>query len=62
MTYLEKDNQVIITMSKEDYYFVADCLRTLPTFKPSLNRRVLECLDRLNSGNPNYTKHRIGEK
>jgi len=67
VSYSEQDGQVILTMSREDY----DCLlmmlgiaqaRALARTAPH-NRvertRMLDFVNRLNSGNPNYTPYQV---
>ena len=62
MSYREENGQVILTMSREDYertmrtlgYAAGNALR-------SREGRVatFELLNRLNSGNPNYTPYQV---
>ena len=70
MSYSEENGQVVLTMSREDYLIV---LRALGSFtapvaaysligeKDGLNR-MLDFMNRLNQGNPNYTPYQVGEK
>jgi hypothetical protein len=62
MSYSERDGAVILTMSREDYQFICDCVRTLPTFVPRINQRAQEVVNRLNSGNPHYTPYQVEAK
>jgi hypothetical protein len=57
MSYSEKDGAVILTMSREDYELTNGLLRFLEGFDVSENQvnSIKALLDRLNSGNPNYT-------
>ncbi len=65
MSYREENDQVILTMSREDY----DNLLTV--FALATNWSMKECgkadglralMNRLNEGNPNYTPYQTGEK
>ena len=65
MSYSEKDNLVILTMSRKDYdallrVFGTACAGIFESEK-SVDR-MLALLDRLNSGNPNYRPYQTGEK
>jgi ribosomal protein S27AE len=89
MSYSEKDGQVILTMSREDYNLLLMMLGTAtaatmpdgvlksvplliyPTSEDLAlwNRgrrdsleRMLQFMNRLNSGNPNYTPYQVEEK
>jgi hypothetical protein len=65
VSYSEKDGQVVLTMSREDYELVLMALGafTAVTWKSGGNsQRVLEVLNRLNSGNPHYTPYQVEEK
>ncbi len=65
MSYSEKDGQVVLTISREDYNSLifllgiatGEALRNGHKLAPHL-----EFLDRLNQGNPNYTPYQVGEK
>lgn len=61
MSYSEKDGQVILTMSREDY---ADMLMVLKlravTSRLRENRENMkQLLNRLNEGNPHYTPYQV---
>ncbi len=65
MAYSEENGQVVLRMSREDYELVLMALGafTAITWKNGLNgHRVLEVLNRLNAGNPNYTPYQVPEK
>lgn len=65
MSYHEENNQVILTMSREDYSALLCELNLNREFSHphGLIREQLDgLLNRLNSGNPNYTPYRTGEK
>ena len=59
MSYCEENDQVILTMSREDY----DMLQMLLGYATSRATRrfkldrIFELLNRLNQGNPNYTPY-----
>jgi hypothetical protein len=61
MSYSERDGQVILTMSREDYdalhYELLDAATT-----PAHKQRVCGLWDRLNSGNPNYTPYQVEDR
>ena len=65
MSYQEQDGQVILTMNRDDYALV---MRLLGAASARDIERVeslhyiLELLDRLNQGNPNYTPYQVQEK
>jgi hypothetical protein len=68
MAYREENNQVILTMSREDYEQLLSllCSRVAAgewgrTFDPQL-KRIKGLSDRLNSGNPSYTPYQLPEK
>lgn len=60
MGYSEKDGQVVLTMSREDYDAILMAL--LIAGHPTPTRKWKQILDRLNQGNPNYTPYQVGEK
>ena len=72
MSYREENDQVILTMSREDYDKVLMLLglgtgivRRNSGDSPAASRLLDKCLalmDRLNQGNPNYTPYQLGEK
>jgi predicted RNA-binding Zn-ribbon protein involved in translation (DUF1610 family) len=57
MSYSEKDGQVILTMSREDYNLLLKSVPLLDSLE-----RMLQFMNRLNSGNPNYTPYQVEEK
>jgi hypothetical protein len=60
MGYSEKDGQVVLTMSREDY---KDLMRYAGYAAISYRRqKAARLLNRLNQGNPNYTPYRVGEE
>ena len=70
MSYSEKDGQVILTLSREDYERVIFRLgmavgqlvvRGGGDYQMTI-RQELEFMDRLNAGNPHYTPYRVEEK
>lgn len=65
MSYSEENGQVVLRMSREDY------LRLLGLIHVGIGRKCgvrfyaeesMALLDRLNSGNPNYTPYQVGDK
>lgn len=65
MSYQEKNGQVILTMSQEDYdsLLLALGIATAHAMKHGGNpNRWLALVNRLNSGNPNYTPYQVEEK
>lgn len=58
VSYEERDNQVILTMSREDYDILIEVLR-MSTYKfgEISQRRAEEFVNRLNQGNPHYTPY-----
>lgn len=61
MSYHEENNQVILTMSREDYERTMTLLgcaagNAQRTYESRL--AIFELLNRLNSGNPDYTPYR----
>jgi hypothetical protein len=74
VSYREEDGKVVLTMSREDYELVLMMLGTAAatTVADGILKSVpllvyptsksLALLNRLNSGNPNYTPYRVEEK
>ncbi len=68
MSYSEQDGQVKLTMSRDDYdlvlkVFAMATVRAMSDKRPILSSlQVVELLNRLNQGNPNFTPYRVGEK
>jgi hypothetical protein len=68
MSYSEKDGQVILSMSGEDYQKLLIALGyytdgiSCRAGKDSAFIEMIELLNRLNSGNPNYTPYQVEEK
>jgi hypothetical protein len=62
MGYSEKDGQVVLTMSREDYDELLKVFAgaTVAAFPNTM--WILRLLNRLNQGNPHYTPYRVGEK
>ena len=66
MSYSEENGQVTLTMSREDYQlmliiFGAAC-GWMTLARAGNPGRVLELLNRLNEGNPNYTPYQVGDE
>jgi hypothetical protein len=61
MPYSEQDGQVVLTMSKEDYDYLLANLIAFRVFTYQ-DDKLRELLNRLNSGNPNYTPYQVEEK
>ena len=68
MSYSEKDGQVVLSMSREDYETL---LIALGYYTGGISQRagkneafteMIELLNRLNQGNPNYRPYQVGEK
>jgi hypothetical protein len=66
LSYSEKDNQVILTMSREDYnkLLMTFALATMQGVKfrtdfPRALENTLELMNRLNEGNPHYTPYQV---
>ena len=59
MSYSEENNQVVLRMSREDYNVLMGNLDALNVIAPDRDHE--EFVDRLNSGNPNYTPYPTGE-
>jgi hypothetical protein len=60
MGYSEKDGQVVLTLSREDYHTILMAL--LIAGQPTPTRKWKQILNRLNQGNPNYTPYQVGER
>lgn len=59
MSYSEKDGEVVLAMSREDY---DEMLKVFATATAKLfpdTMWILRLLNRLNQGNPNYTPYRV---
>ena len=56
MAYSEKDGQVVLTMTKSDYDFLLRAIGAF-TFFVFDRKKVAQIMNRLNSGNPNYTPY-----
>jgi hypothetical protein len=67
MSYREENGQVILTMNPEDYERLLMCLGAA-TAMSALGRHVLtfnavlEMMNRLNDGNPNWTPYQVEAK
>jgi hypothetical protein len=65
MSYSEQDGQVVLTMSKGDYGFLmfnlGACVAAQKIHRGSILGRLQDMVDRLNSGNPNYTPYKTEE-
>jgi hypothetical protein len=63
MSYQERDNQVILTMSREDYEFLmfnlGACITAQQIHRGTILPRLLGMMNRLNSGNPHYTPYQV---
>jgi hypothetical protein len=62
MSYSEKDGQVVLTMSREDYERVLMALgmatgAALRGYGPLAYRILVPLLNRVNEGNPDYTPY-----
>lgn len=63
MSYHEENGQVVLTMSKEDYEKVMFRLgKTAGQTHWRYIDQEFALLNRLNSGNPNYTPYQVEEK
>jgi len=68
VSYSEKDGQVVLTMSREDWEELDAALKLTQILEESFldksEIRPVVCAlrERLNQGNPHYTPYRIGEK
>jgi hypothetical protein len=54
MSYQEKDNQVILTMSRDDWNFLLMCLGAATV---TFGNPTLMLANRLNLGNPDWTPY-----
>jgi hypothetical protein len=61
MPYSEQDNQVVLTMSREDWWMLLLVLGYATGGGAIPESRMFELMNRLNEGNPNYTPYRITE-
>lgn len=67
MSYSEQDGQVVLTMSREDYEWLLLMLGALTGYSMhgesmfSLSG-LLAFVNRLNSGNPNFTPYQVEKK
>ena len=67
MSYSEQDGQVVLKMSREDYdlvlkVFAMATVRAMSDKRPILSSlQVVELLNRLNQGNPNFTPYQVKE-
>jgi hypothetical protein len=61
MSYSERDGQVILTMSREDWQYLLFLLGEAAS-KTHLRNYVTEFVNRLNSGNPNYTPYQVEDR
>lgn len=64
MSYREENGQVILTIDKLDWELFIIAMGAAITMIPDRNDRCwfLSFVNRLNSGNPNYTPYQTGEK
>ena len=63
MSYSEKDGQVILTLSREDYGEVLARIRgARDNASGEVRNHLSDLYWRLNAGNPNYTPYRAEEK
>lgn len=53
MSYAEKDGQVVLTMSREDYDIMLMALGAFTAYSYD-RERILALVNRLNEGNPNW--------
>lgn len=58
MSYSEKDGQVVLTMPPEDYEILLRSLGAFTCYSYERNE-ILELLNRLNEGNPNYKPYEV---
>jgi hypothetical protein len=61
VSYSEKDGQVILTISREDWQYLLFLLGEAAG-KTHLRDHVTDFLNRLNRGNPNWNRYYVGEK
>ena len=68
MSYSEQDGQVVLTLSRDDYDLLVQVMGYArgaaiendgPLMPP---RAIVELLNRLNQGNPDFTPYQVGEK
>jgi hypothetical protein len=57
MSYSESNDQVSLTMSREDYYQLHEAVMNSAT--PPHRQRLFALWDRLNEGNPHYTPYQV---
>jgi len=65
MSYREENEQVILSMSKEDYETVLAALASFTVLhlaRPGHTERICALMNRLNSGNPHYTPYQVEER
>ena len=64
MSYSEKDGCVILSMSREDYEVVLTALGywTSAHVHDSNRKKLLELVNRLNCGNPDYTPYQLSSE
>lgn len=67
MSYSEENGQVILRMSREDYEGLMTLIEreidtTARPYRPITRTALIKFLNRLNSGNPNYTSYQVGDK
>jgi hypothetical protein len=63
VSYSEENGQVILRMSREDYQTLLIIMGYAMGGSFWVERnKALEFVNRLNSGNPNYTPYQVGEK
>lgn len=62
MSYSEENGQVVLRMSREDYEIVLMALGAFTGMRGSSIAPMLALMNRLNSGNPNYTPYQVEEK
>jgi hypothetical protein len=63
MAYSEQNGQVVLTMSREDYQLVLMLLGAGVAGEHILTwAKACQLLNRLNSGNPNYTPYQVEAK
>jgi hypothetical protein len=60
MPYSEENGQVVLRMSREDYYLLH--YELLEAATPAHQQRIFGLWDRLNQGNPHYTPYQVEEK
>jgi len=59
--YSEKDGQVVLTMSREDYDALLKVF-SLATVHTFVQPEIVALLNRLNSGKPDYTPYQVEEE